>query len=223
LLCDLAEKGIDIPSSESEIFTKRLELLCGSYDTFKDIKRTKLSQSILIKASHKIAFAMHSKTLRAATKQELITFLINDPSFNYEDSTCSLAVTELIDPCNILIFDPISETFSFGHLRYQEHLASLELMQNRSIEIIHYLKNDWWRGSLCLYAQCCEFSILLEEFTLRYSNIMPALITLREMVKFRPEKERRHLNELIYNYERSDDDYFNSSFEWDDSWRSDGY
>ncbi len=223
LLCDLAEKGIDIPSSESEIFTKRLELLCGSYDTFKDIKRTKLSQSILIKASHKIAFAMHSKTLRAATKQELFTFLINDPSFNYEDSTCSLAVTELIDPCNILIFDPISETFSFGHLRYQEHLASLELMQNRSIEIIHYLKNDWWRGSLCLYAQCCEFSILLEEFTLRYSNIKPALITLREMVKFRPEKERRHLNELIYNYERSDDDYFNSSFEWDDSWRSDGY
>ncbi|HAS1723663.1 NACHT domain-containing protein [Enterobacter cloacae] len=223
LLCDLAEKGIDIPSSESEIFTKRLELLCGSYDTYKDIKRTKLSQSILIKASHKIAFAMHSKTLRAATKQELASFLINDPSFNYEESTCLLAVNELIDPCNILFFDPISETFSFGHLRYQEHLASLELMQNRSIEIIHYLKNDWWRGALCLYAQCCEFSILLEEFTLKYTNIKPALITLREMVKFRPEKERRHLNELINNYERSDDDYFIASSEWDDSWRTDSY
>ncbi|CCZ99925.1 putative uncharacterized protein [Klebsiella variicola CAG:634] len=223
LLCDLAEKGIDIPSSESEIFTKRLELLCGSYDTFKDIKRTKLSQSILIKASHKIAFAMHSKTLRTATKQELVSFLVNDPSFNYEDSTCSLAVAELIDPCNILILDPISDTFSFGHLRYQEHLASLELMQNRSIEIIHYLKNDWWRGALCLYAQCCEFSVLLEDFTLRYSNINQALITLREMVKFRPVKERRHLNELINNYERSDDDYFNSSSEWDDSWRADNY
>lgn len=223
LLCDLAEKGIDIPSSESEIFTKRLELLCGSYDTFKDIKRTKLSQSILIKASHKIAFAMHSKTLRAATKQELVSFLVHDSSFNYEESTCSLAVAELIDPCNILIFDPISETFSFGHLRYQEHLASLELMQNRSIEIIHYLKNDWWRGALCLYAQCCEFSILLEEFTLKYTNIKPALITLREMVKFRPEKERRHLNELIKNYEHSDDDYFNASSEWDDSWRADNY
>ncbi|WP_434585368.1 NACHT domain-containing protein [Klebsiella sp. R390] len=223
LLCDLAEKGIDIPSSESEIFTKRLELLCGSYDTFKDIKRTRLSQSILIKASHKIAFAMHSKTLRAATKQELVSFLVRDSSFNYEESTCSLAVAELIDPCNILIFDPISETFSFGHLRYQEHLASLELMQNRSIEIIHYLKNDWWRGALCLYAQCCEFSILLEEFTLKYTNIKPALITLREMVKFRPEKERRHLNELVNNYEHSDDDYFNASSEWDDSWSADTY
>jgi len=223
LLCDLAEKGIDIPSSESEIFTKRLELLCGSYDTFKDIKRTKLSQSILIKASHKIAFAMHSRNLRSTTRQELVSFLVHDFSFNYGESTCSLAVAELIDPCNILIFDPISETFSFGHLRYQEHLASLELIQNRSIEIIHYLKNDWWRGALCLYAQCCEFSILLEEFTLKYTNINPALITLREMAKFRPEKERHHLNELINNYEHSDDDYFNTSSEWDDSWRTDNY
>lgn len=192
--------------------------MCGSYDTFKDIKRTKLSQSILTKASHKIAFAMHSRTLRAASKQDLVSFLVRDPSFNFEESTCSLAVTELIDPCNILIFDPISETFSFGHLRYQEHLASLELIQNRSIEIIHYLKNDWWRGALCLYAQCCEFSILLEEFTLKYTNIKPALITLREMIKFRPVKERTHLNELVNNYERSDDNYFNAFSEWDDSY-----
>lgn len=219
LLCDLAEKGIDIPSSESEIFTKRLELLCGAYDTYKDIKRTELSQSILIKASHKIAFSLHSKTLRAATKDELVQFLINDPSFNFEPSTCSLAVNELIDPCNILILDPISDTFSFGHLRYQEHLASMELMQNRSIEIIHYLKNDWWRGALCLYAQCCEFSILLEEFTLKFTNINPALITLREMVKFRPVTERRFLNELIDNYERSDDNYYDYTSEWDDEWK----
>ncbi|QLA64066.1 hypothetical protein [Enterobacter cloacae] len=49
------------------------------------------------------------------------------------------------------------------------------------------------------------------------------MITLREMVKFRPEKERRHLNELINNYERSDDDYFIASSEWDDSWRTDSY
>lgn len=218
LLCDLAEKGIDIPSSESEIFTKRLELLCGSYDTYKDIKRTELSQSILIKACCKISFAMHSKTLRAAAKDEIIRFLVNDPSFNYDSRTCSQAVSELIDPCNILIYDSISDSYSFGHLRYQEHLASMELMQNRSIEIIHYLKDDWWRGALCLYAQCCEFSILLEEFTLKYTNIKPALITLREMVKFRPTGERRMLNELINNYERSDDSYYGLPSEWDDDW-----
>lgn len=106
------------------------------------------------------------------------------------------------------MFDSISGTYSFGHLRYQEHLASLELQQNRSIEIFHYLKNDWWRGSLCLYAQCCDFQSLIEEFTHKYHNIGPALITLREMAKYRPERERKLVLQLIKDYERTDDSYY---------------
>lgn len=223
LLCDLAEKGIDIPSSESEIFNKRLELLCGSYDSYKKIIRTDLSQSILIKASQKIAYALHARNQRSASKEELVKFLLNEPTFNFEGSTCQKAVNELIDPCNILFYDSISETYSFGHLRYQEHLASLELIQNRSIEIIHYLKNDWWRGALCLYAQACEFSILLEQFILRYTNIKPALITLRAMVKSRPLSEQRTLYDLIDNYERSDDNFYDDIEDWSDNWRPNMY
>ncbi|UDQ79015.1 hypothetical protein LJN55_16290 [Erwinia rhapontici] len=208
LLCDLAEKGIDIPSSESEIFTKRLNLFCGLYDTYKDIRRTEISQSILYKAAIKIAYSLHARNLRSASKSDMITFLKNDRGFNYIDETCSSAVKELIDPCNIIVFDSISGTYSFGHLRYQEHLASLELQQNRSIEIFHYLKNDWWRGTLCLYAQCCEFQSLIEEFTHKYHNIGPALITLREMAKYRPERERKLVLQLIKDYERTDDSYY---------------
>uniref|UniRef100_UPI0036D8B429 NACHT domain-containing protein n=1 Tax=Photorhabdus sp. RM322S TaxID=3342825 RepID=UPI0036D8B429 len=214
LLCDLAEKGIDIPSSESEIFTKRLELFCGVYDTYKDIKRTTLSQSILYKSSIKIGYAFHQRNLRSATKKDIVSFLNNDTSFNYSTETCLTAVEELITPCNILVFDHISETFSFGHLRYQEHLASLELIQNRSIEIIHYLKSDWWRGVLCLYAQACEFYSLIEDFTIKYHNIEPALITLEEMAKFRPQKERNNINYLLQKYEETDDS-FSYGNEWD--------
>lgn len=219
LLCDLAEKGVDIPSSESEIFTKRLELLCGTYDSYKNIRRTELSQSILMRSAMKIAFSLHSKGIRSASKDELINYLIYSHSFKYEKNTCIKAVNELIEVCNILILDPISETYSFGHLRYQEHLVSLEMIQNRSIELINYLKSDWWRGALCLYAQSCEFSSLIEAYTLRYVNIKPALITLRAMVKSRPEKEQFHLTSLLKNYERTDDDYFEDYGEWNDEWR----
>ncbi|MEX9562319.1 NACHT domain-containing NTPase [Morganella morganii] len=208
LLCDLAEKGVDIPSSESEIFTKRLELFCGLYDTYKDIKRTELSQSILHKAAIKIAYLLHERNRRSATKSEMIQYLINDTSFNYEDDTCTKVVSELIDPCNIIVFDAIAETYSFGHLRYQEHLASIELQNNRSIEIVHYLKNDWWRGVLCLYAQCCDFQSLIEEFTHKYNNIGPALITLREMVKYRPIKERKNILNLLDKYESADSTHY---------------
>jgi len=221
LLCDLAEKGIDIPRSESEIFTKRLELFCGVYDTYKDIRRTTLSQSILQKAAIKIAYSLHSRNLRSALKSDIIKYLINDSGFSYEENTCILAVEELIDPCNILLLDTISGTYSFGHLRYQEHLTSLELQYNRSIELVSYLKNDWWRGALCLYAQGCEFYSLIEEFTMKYHNIGPALITLREMAKYRPLKEQNNILNLINGYERSDDGFYNES-EWslDNSWGS---
>lgn len=220
LLCDLTEKGIDIPSSESEIFTKRLSLFCGLYDTYKTIKRTELSQDILFKAAIKVAYALHARNLRSATKYEMIKYLQQDDSFMFNDETCSLAIQELIDPCNIIVLDAISGTYSFGHLRYQEHLASLELQQNRSIDILPYLKNDWWRGTLCLYAQCCEFQSLIEDFTHKYHNIEPALITLREMAKHRPERDKKIVLELLRNYERTDDSYYyTSSDDYTDDWR----
>lgn len=205
LLCDLTEKGIEIPSTESEIFSKRLELLCGMYDNYKDIKRTKLPQSILRKSAIKIGYAFHERNLRSAPKEKIIKYLQLDRTFNLDDVSCELAVKELINPCNILVFDSLSETYSLGHLRYQEHLASQELIENRSIDILPLLKNDWWRGTLCLYAQACQFTNFIDEFTIKYGNIHPALITLREMCKHRPLTERNSINFLLQQYEKTDD------------------
>jgi len=208
LLCDLVEKGVDIPSSESEIFSKRIELFCGMYDTYKDIKRTTLSQSILYKAAIKIGYAFHRKNIRSSSKKEMISILNNDRSFSYDSNTCDIAVSELINPCNIIIYDALSETYSFGHLRYQEHLACQELLTNRSVDIIPYLKSDWWRGALCLYAQSCEFYEMIEAFTLKHHNIGPALITFYEMMKYRPVNERANIQYLLEKYEQYDDNYF---------------
>jgi hypothetical protein len=36
----------------------------------------------------------------------------------------------------------------FGHLRYQEYLAALEIQSNRAINIIEYMDQEWWRGVL---------------------------------------------------------------------------
>lgn len=207
LLCDLTEKGIDAPSTEYEIFSKRLELLCGMYDNYKDIKRTTLSQSILIKTARKIGYAFHERSVRSATFDKIVTFLINDRTYNFDDTTCELAVRELINPCNILVFDHCSETYSLGHLRYQEHLAAQEIIENRSIDIVSFLRSDWWRGALCLYAQVCEFMTLIEEFTIKYGNIEEALITLYEMATNRPKSERKNIIYLLKKYEETDDYY----------------
>lgn len=61
---------------------------------------------------------------------------------------------------------------------------------------------------MCLYAQNCEFFSLIEEFTLKYHNIQSALITLREMTKYRPKKEQANLLYLIGKYEGTDDSFY---------------
>lgn len=220
LLCDLTEKGIDVPATETEVFTKRLELLCGSYDNYKDITRTESSQALLQKAAIKLGYQFHARSMRSAEKSKIIDMLVHDTDFNYKkDKLAEKLVNELIDPCNILIYDHISETYSFGHLRFQEHLAALELKENRSIDLLPLLCRDWWIGALCLYAQSCNFTFLLEEYYMKHDNITSASKALYEMAKHRPISERNNIQRLINKFvegdrlslafiDERDDDYY---------------
>lgn len=222
LLCILKDRGIDTPSTEMEIFTRRLHLLCGEYDNYKVIKRTKLDSHILEMAARKIGFHLHSKNKRNENKNNIISYLINDPTFNYNKETSKLVVEELINPCNILYYDALTDTFSLGHLRFQEHLAALELNDNRNIEITPLMNKDWWRGPLCLYAQAREISALIEKYCSDFGEISPAVNMLKEMINHRPVSERENLRKLLLQYEKTDiiNDVFafNSYDESSDEW-----
>ncbi|WP_261453632.1 NACHT domain-containing protein [Serratia grimesii] len=221
LLCILKKRGIDTPSTEMEIFTRRLKLLCGEYDNYKTIKRTTSDSMILEKSAIKIAYQLHIRNKRTDTKEAIVNYLKNDISFPYSEDTVNTLVSELINPCNILHYDSLTETYSFGHLRFQEHLAALELKDNRGRDILPLLNKDWWTGTLCLYAQACEFSNLLEDFFKQYGQISSAIKTLREMAKHRPLKERENLTRLINQYEKTEDLDGSVHDVWDDGddWR----
>lgn len=222
LLCILKKRGIDTPSTEMEIFTRRLKLLCGEYDNFKTIKRNNADSMMLEKAAIRIAYHLHVRNKRTENLEDIHRYLKNDTTFTYSNETCELLINELIDPCNILHFDSLTKSYSFGHLRFQEHLAALELKDNRSREILPLLNKDWWRGTLCLYAQACEFSSLIEDFIKEYGQVSSATQTLKEMTKHRPLKERESVLSLIKQYERTEelDGYSIHTWdEYDDDWR----
>ncbi|HDL7749898.1 TPA: hypothetical protein PXP51_002267 [Yersinia enterocolitica] len=221
LLCILKKRGIGTPSTEMEIFTRRLKLFCGEYDNYKTIKRTTSDSIMLEKAAMKIAYQLHIRNKRTASKETINEYLKNDISFYYGENTSEMIVNELINPCNILHYDSLTDTYSFGHLRFQEHLAALELKDNRGRDILPLLSKDWWRGTLCLYAQACEFSNLLEDFFKQYGQVSSALNTLREMAKYRPIKERHSLIQLINQYEKTEDldGYTNDGWDDADDWR----
>tara|TARA_Y100000588_G_C14211546_1_gene906901 strand:+ start:574 stop:1989 length:1416 start_codon:yes stop_codon:yes gene_type:complete len=203
ITCSLTENGVKTPKSEYEIYDERLLLLTGEYDKHKRINRQTQKSQNLIRVARKLAFSMQKDNLRSLSKERIISRLNKSLSNHYEASLIEKCVDELIDPCNILIRDPISKNYSFGHFRFQEHLASNELKQNREIDITELAVKDWWVGTLSLYAQEIEFSHLIEDLYHKHSNIQNALTTLKAMIMSAPSSSRAHLNLLVEQYSKA--------------------
>ena len=215
ITCSLTEKGVKTPSSENEIYTERLLLLTGEYDLHKNIERQFQKGELLRTCAQKISYEMHRSNLRTLSKEQMFSVLQNSLKDHYEAELLSKCLDELIDPCNVIVKDPITEIYSFGHFRFQEHLASMELTVNRGIDIVELLHNDWWRGALSLYAQKNEFSYLFEEVYKVYSNIKRAKRTFESMILAAPRSKQEGLKELLNGYSQSDysDDYLISSLD----------
>lgn len=210
ITCSLVQKGVDAPSSENEIYSERLNLLTGEYDLHKNIERQKQKGELLRKCAMKIAFKMHNKGIRSELKENIKSSLISDLADRYSAELLDNCVEELINPCDILTHDPITKKYSFGHFRFQEHLASAELSSNRGIDLVELVTIDWWRGALSLYAQDNDISYLIEDVYKHYGNVSRALITLNSMVNSSPQRKQRGLKMLLKEYKNSDlmDDLF---------------
>jgi hypothetical protein len=204
ITCHLVDKGIDAPSTETEIYAERLRLLTGEYDNYKQIHRQNQTSDMLKKVAAKLAYIMHVKQVRQMTKSELLKDLVGELGSIYPKNILQSCLEELHNPCDILKYDNLDETFSFGHFRFQEHLVSVELQSNREIPIVDYLSNDWWRGALCLYAQNNEFYSLIEDFWNRYGSLNKAIITLKAMAENTKQNVKKNTLSLIDDYIRSD-------------------
>ena len=190
ITCSLVEKGINAPSTENEIYSERLRLLTGEYDLHKNIERQKQKGELLRKCATKIAFYMHTKGLRSLSKSEMLSALYLDLFENYSHELLAECLEELINPCNVIILDPVTSKYSFGHFRFQEHLASEELKLNRSIDLSELATNDWWRGALGLYSQDNDIAYLIEDIYKRYGSVKKAKITLELMITNSPQQKK---------------------------------
>lgn len=205
ITCSLIEQGIDAPSNESEIYLARLHLLSDSYDTHKKIKRQNNRGDILIRFAKKLAFLMHVKKYRLISYEQAYNILRSEFDNKYTDAFIVSVINDLIDPCNLIIKDRYTSELSFGHFRFQEHLASLELSENRRINIIDYLDEDWWSGTLCLYAQKIgDIDILIDELITTGIFSKQSAKTLKLMANQLDKKTKNGLIELIEMYEGED-------------------
>jgi len=208
-LCVLARYKLPLPQTEVKLYNDRLKLLSGYYDNVKNIEiRITTTPQNLEFLAQKLAYFLHSKGVREMDKTilENKSVVIMENYLNEKDS--KQAFNELIDPCNIIIPMTTDGKYGFGHLRYQEHLAALELKTNRSIDIERLLSNVWWRDTLMLFSQMSE-SIEWLVSKVGYKIEIPEYKkTISEMLKLRPNVEQKAIQKIINILLKEKSEYF---------------
>jgi len=221
ILCTLVEKGVKAPSNENEIYEERMSLLLGKYDDSKKIKRQIQSQDELRTCAKSLALYMHTQGIRTIYPSEALSSLNNALASRYDKKMISRCLKELEDPCNVLIRDKVSNTLSFGHFRFQEHLAAMELKTNRSIDLEPIIVEDWWRGAFCLYAQSTnDVESTIDEITKGHQEIPTnAYTTLYAMCDVISKKKGKEMKKLLDHLGRPYGEYLDVdsySYEYDE-------
>ncbi|MBM5021168.1 hypothetical protein HYO13_11110 [Vibrio parahaemolyticus] len=226
ILCTLVEKGIKAPSNESEIYNERLSLLLGKYDANKRIRRQEQGSDELLTCAKALAWIMHSNGIRTISRSDAIKMLKARIGSKYTTTLISKCVKELEDPCTVLVRDKVSGMLSFGHFRFQEHLASLELKDNRSIDLSTIITRDWWRGAFSLFAQSLDdIESTIEELT-RGDNLIPedAFTTLYSMCNVLTPKKRKNMKLLLDHLKQDNASYYEAEqYDYSDTYDNDRY
>lgn len=163
IACSLVEQGLEIPNSESDLYKKRLQLLTGDYDFHRGVKRQSSPPEFLQELAMQSAMIFHEKQVRTLDFSLLKKYLINLFKTKYTQEKVLNGLSELVDPCNILILNDIDKTVTFGHFRFQESLVAQLLSTKQIHEILQYLHITFWQGAFILLAEQKVVDGILEE------------------------------------------------------------
>lgn len=204
ILCVLARNGVALPDTMNALYKERFELLWGAYDSKKQIRRVRSSRSCLEDVSKKAAYFLHSRRLRAARKEDILSSVALGLQRRYRKDVIESAFLELERPCNVLVGD--QEGFlGFGHLSYQEYLAADELYTSRQSDIVVHLADPWWRGALVLTAmKTDDIAVVIQERVLQSGVVGKAADTLAAMIEVCDENQRGLLRGLLKAQKRLD-------------------
>ena len=203
IMATLQSSNVPLPKTEASLYRKRFELLSGLFDRFKGINRMKSQPESLLNAAKHIAFQMHLKKQRLLLKSEIVE-LVNEHMGDACDS--NLIVTELITPSEILLPDPDGK-YGFGHLRFQEYLASEQLVHIRDFNTPKFIKTSWWHDVYVLYSQHAhEIDWLINDATANgYTTKVKKLLTI--MISNRSKSEISKLSHRIETATRDEIEY----------------
>lgn len=197
ILCVLKIHGVNLPTNQPELYSRRFDLLWGTYDALKGAQRMFSPAALLKEVSCKIAYHLHTRKIRGAPREAIEKWVLLSLEQKYEHSRIRIAVQELTTPANVLIQD--GNNLGFGHLSYQEFLVALELKEHRRYEAKKYLSSLWWKGVFLFFAQLSDdFSDLMETLLVQTddADLDVCRKNLSAMIETQPAGKRPQLHRL---------------------------
>ncbi len=183
LLCVLYSADVELPETEDELYSRRLELLLGQWDSAKGIARMPKKRREAYKLFlMTLAFDMHESNLREIAYSDAVTK--SEPFYKeFRDSKSAMLVDCI---SRGLLFRNENGDISFGHLTYQEHLSAMYLAKhNPVIDILNKLEDPWWTKTLQFYA-------------MQMTSIDQLIRQANKYSKFEGEKRRRLIDLIPY-------------------------
>lgn len=149
ILCVLKENGINLPETEVELYGERFNLLSGKFDLTKNIKRLRTPSDTLLSAAQYIALSIHKMKKREFERSELILLLnkwMGRDNKNISDVVDDFFKSEIL----LVNYDG---KLTFGHLKFQEYLASKEIIKDRNFRVSTLFSSTWWHEVVILCAK----------------------------------------------------------------------
>ncbi|WP_191907360.1 NACHT domain-containing protein [Vibrio diabolicus] len=194
IMASLQDSSVPLPSTEASLYKKRFDLLSGLFDKFKGVNRMASSPDVILQSSRELAYYMHEKNCREISKDEILSFLFG--TLNCKEKT-NRVFSELISPCEILLINPNGK-YGFGHLRFQEYLASEQLVNLRKIRLDKMIVSPWWHDVFLLYAQHAYEIEWLVDYVTNNEMTKKTHKLLRKMISYRTsDKIRETLNHRL--------------------------
>lgn len=185
ILCVLYENRVPLPKSESSLYRTRLELLAGKFDKEKMFARLTNPPSVIVEQAKLVGYEMHKLRVRDASTNAVLEIL-NKNGVNEGGVLQDFLSSEIMIHVS-------SSNLSFGHLRFQEFLASEEINNRRSFPTDKLLKDPWWVGPLILYAQTAREVDWIFNHAIANNYVFEAREILRSIASLRGEKDSKVL------------------------------
>lgn len=189
LTASLIENGYE-PTTRSEIYNYRLDLLLSKWDRSRGVERNRIDNP---KAKRMflmtLAFNVHNSINRRRY------FTLDDVRIAYEQALGNwgyehdyqLFLDDLIVGSGI-IFEEQAKIYSFGHLSFQEHLAGeyLNFHKFNNSKIKDLLLLEWWREPLLFYASAIGDITKLVQYISQDENFFNFSEILNQMAVYAP-------------------------------------